>query len=116
MTDSEEDDDDSWSIELVTAYPTTPPAGPDRMALLPRKVLMGVSPPSDCMKLTFTADRPESNPLEKECRYFLITGVRYASTQVVPPLGTARIIGITSDEILTCSKPISRASAFTCTS
>ena len=33
----------------VRAMPTMPPAGPDRMASLPRNALACVSPPLDCM-------------------------------------------------------------------
>jgi hypothetical protein len=40
----------------------------------------------------------------------LITGVRYASAQVVYPRGTALIIGITSDESEICVNPSSFAS------
>jgi hypothetical protein len=34
---------------LVTAYPTTPPAGPERIALLPRNEAIGVRPVDICM-------------------------------------------------------------------
>ena len=37
----------------VLAYPTTPPAGPERMARHPLNCATGVRPPSDCMNSTF---------------------------------------------------------------
>ncbi|MNL74470.1 hypothetical protein D3C87_2001140 [compost metagenome] len=38
----------------VRAMPTMPPAGPDRMASLPWKVVASVRPPEDCMKNSLT--------------------------------------------------------------
>src|SRR3546814_1985484 len=46
---------------VVMAYPTTPPAGPDKIAREPSKRSTGTSPPSDCMK------RSEERRVGKEC-------------------------------------------------
>ncbi|MNI44136.1 hypothetical protein D3C73_984940 [compost metagenome] len=45
----------------VSAIATTPPAGPDRMASLPRKASAAVSPPEDCMNCSGVA-APRSAP------------------------------------------------------
>ena len=37
------------AARAVSTAPTTPPAGPDRMASLPLNKLAEVSPPDDCM-------------------------------------------------------------------
>ena len=42
------------SVCAVRAYPTYPPAGPDRMARKPEKSSACASPPSDCMKESWT--------------------------------------------------------------
>ena len=86
-------------------YPTTPPAGPDNTALAPLKWLIGVKPPSLCMKSTLHPSKLLLNPLEKPRTYFLMWGVRYESAQAVKPLGTIRTMGITSCDKETCSKP-----------
>ncbi|CFN80986.1 Uncharacterised protein [Bordetella pertussis] len=39
---------------LVRTMPTIPPAGPDRMASLPRKRCASVRPPLDCMNIRRT--------------------------------------------------------------
>ena len=39
----------------VAAMPTTPPAGPDRMASLPRKAEGLARPPDDCMNIRGTS-------------------------------------------------------------
>ena len=38
----------------VRAMPTMPPAGPDRMESLPRKLAASVRPPLDCMNSSLT--------------------------------------------------------------
>ena len=43
----------------VSTMPTTPPAGPDRTASLPRKAAASLRPPLDCMKNRRTS-RPRS--------------------------------------------------------
>jgi hypothetical protein len=58
-----------FTHRVVSAYPTTPPAGPDRMALCPENDRAGHSPPSDCMNNTCTCLRPSSNPLWKVWMY-----------------------------------------------
>ena len=44
------------------------PAGPDNIALEPLKESIGVSPPSDCINVTFTLlkcpENPEANPFK----------------------------------------------------
>ncbi len=45
----------SWSkpaISAVRTMPTTPPAGPDRIASLPWNRWASVSPPLDCMNIS----------------------------------------------------------------
>ncbi len=49
------------AARAVSAMPTTPPAGPDRMASLPRKAFAAVSPPLDCMNSSGVAS-PRSAP------------------------------------------------------
>ena len=39
----------------VRAMPTMPPAGPDRMESLPRKLAASVRPPLDCMNSSLTS-------------------------------------------------------------
>ena len=41
------------SFDDAATMPTTPPAGPDRIASLPRKALASVRPPFDCMNCSF---------------------------------------------------------------
>ena len=48
------------------------------MACDPMNCFIGVSPPSDCMKSTFS-EPGLVKPLAKLSTYFLMTGVRYAS-------------------------------------
>jgi hypothetical protein len=43
------------AASAVRAMPTMPPAGPDRMASLPRKPAASVSPPLDCMNSSRTS-------------------------------------------------------------
>ncbi len=38
------------AARAAAAMPTTPPAGPDRIASLPRNASASASPPEDCMK------------------------------------------------------------------
>jgi hypothetical protein len=64
------------SADVVIAYPTTPPAGPERIALDPLNEFIGVSPPSDCMKATLTPSKSSTKPEAKLSRYFLMHGVR----------------------------------------
>ena len=59
---------------------TTPPAGPDNIACDPINLSIGVSPPSDCMKRTFSWSGLV-NPLAKLSMYFLMIGVKYPSAQ-----------------------------------
>uniref|UniRef100_A0A6B0UNA8 Putative secreted protein n=1 Tax=Ixodes ricinus TaxID=34613 RepID=A0A6B0UNA8_IXORI len=66
----------SRGLYEVLAYPTTPPAGPDRMDREPENMCMGVRPPSDCMKSTATSFRFSWNPLVNPSTYFLMHGVR----------------------------------------
>jgi hypothetical protein len=47
---------------VVRAYPTTPPAGPERMAREPIKLSTDVRPPSDCMKRTARSFSRASKP------------------------------------------------------
>ena len=42
------------------AMPTTPPAGPDRIASLPRKARASTRPPFDCMNRS-RVERPRSS-------------------------------------------------------
>ena len=101
-----------WVVSalVVIAYPTTPPAGPERIALYPVKRSAGVRPPSDCMKLTFTPSlRPSSKPRRNVSRYSRMHGVRYESTLAVWPRGTARTMGTSAEDRLTCVNPISAA-------
>uniref|UniRef100_A0A0A9HUA1 OXP1 n=1 Tax=Arundo donax TaxID=35708 RepID=A0A0A9HUA1_ARUDO len=93
----------------VCEYPTTPPAGPDNMALCPENVLSGASPPSDCINSTFTCSKPPSNLDMNPDKYSLMTGVRYASTLAVSPLGTARTMRVRDEDKDTCLNPIPRA-------
>ncbi len=46
------------AIRLVRTAPTTPPAGPDRMASLPWNISAPVRPPEDCMNIR----RPVMSP------------------------------------------------------
>ena len=41
------------AMRAVSTAPTTPPAGPDRMASLPLNRCAEVSPPEDCMNRSF---------------------------------------------------------------
>ena len=59
---------------------TTPPAGPDNIACDPINLSIGVSPPSDCIKRTFSWSGLV-NPPAKLSMYFLMIGVRYPSAQ-----------------------------------
>ncbi len=45
----------------VRAMPTMPPAGPDRMESLPRKLAASVSPPLDCMNSSRTPGGRDSS-------------------------------------------------------
>ena len=42
----------------TAASPTTPPAGPDSTASLPRKRAAAVRPPDDCMNSTRASSQP----------------------------------------------------------
>ena len=46
------------AISLTRTAPTTPPAGPDRIASLPWKFPAPVSPPEDCMKRSLPSMSP----------------------------------------------------------
>ncbi len=46
------------AIWLVRTAPTTPPAGPDRIASLPSNMRASVSPPEDCMNISFPRISP----------------------------------------------------------
>ena len=59
---------------------TTPPAGPDNIACDPINLSIGVSPPSDCIKRTFSWSGLV-NPPAKLSMYFFMIGVRYPSAQ-----------------------------------
>lgn len=58
-------------------------------------VSMHVSPPSLCMKRTFTPIKLSLKPPAKPFIYLCMCGVRYASAHAVNPRGTMRTIGIT---------------------
>ena len=45
----------------IRAIPTMPPAGPDRIASLPRKWCASASPPPDCMNISRTPFPPPSS-------------------------------------------------------
>src|SRR5262245_36483231 len=47
------------AARAVSTAPTTPPAGPDRIASLPRNSPAEVSPPEDCMKKSRDDAPPE---------------------------------------------------------
>lgn len=96
----------------VRAMPTTPPAGPDSTASLPRKCAASRSPPLDCMNIS----RTDSSSPATSSTYRRRIGERYASTTVVSPRGTSLISGLTSCEQLTWVKPASRAAAATAVS
>mmetsp|Transcript_5617 Transcript_5617/g.18553 ORF Transcript_5617/g.18553 Transcript_5617/m.18553 type:complete len:216 (+) Transcript_5617:1531-2178(+) len=99
------------SSKVVSAYPTTPPAGPERIALYPLNLEAGVNPPSDCINETATSPSPSSNPERNKSRYSFVFGVKYASTLAVCPRGTARTIGTSWLDNETCSNPNSVASS-----
>ena len=46
------------AIWLVRTAPTTPPAGPDRIASLPWKRRASVRPPEDCMNISLPVMSP----------------------------------------------------------
>ena len=47
---------------LTATAPTTPPAGPERTASLPRNSAASVSPPCDCMKRRRTSPSCAATP------------------------------------------------------
>ena len=85
--------------------PTSPPAGPDRIASLPRKCRASASPPLDCMNIR----RVPPTAAATRSTYRRRIGERYASTTVVSPRGTSFISGLTSLDSDTWGKPIARA-------
>ena len=86
--------------------PTTPPAGPDRIASLPRKARAPASPPFDCMNSNGAATAAAT-----WSTWARSTGDRYASTTVVSPRGISLISAPTSWLTEIWVKPMVRASA-----
>uniref|UniRef100_A0A2M4B3Y5 Putative secreted protein n=1 Tax=Anopheles triannulatus TaxID=58253 RepID=A0A2M4B3Y5_9DIPT len=66
----------SASRTPVTAYPTTPPAGPLRMARAPRNCSIRVRPPSLCMNSTSAPRSSSRKPARNPSRYRSTCGVR----------------------------------------
>ncbi len=52
----------------VRAMPTMPPAGPDKMESLPRKLAASVRPPLDCMNSSLTWRRSRATWETYRCR------------------------------------------------
>ena len=48
------------AVSLVRTAPTTPPAGPDRIASFPWKFPAPVSPPEDCMNMSLPPMSPSN--------------------------------------------------------
>lgn len=107
--------------QLVSAYPTTPPAGPLRMLFKPEKLLRSKSPPSLPMNSTRGLFiRPSfkfvSKPWKNPSRYSRKIGVRYASAVDDTPRGTILIMGSNCEDSETWVNPTSRASLPICIS